>query len=138
MSARSDGTVGISVYGRAVDRQPAMAWVKRSPKRTANWALASAHSRGGILHSLSARSSLVTIQHVAGLQPVEQAREAAASGGGDASRDRLGHDPAGLDGETGGADLLELVVGGLAGGGDADVGGGARHGRTRPERLPGT
>jgi hypothetical protein len=28
-----------------------MAWVKRSPKRTANWALAIAHSRGGILHS---------------------------------------------------------------------------------------
>src|SRR5215213_5439525 len=48
-------TVGISVYGRAVDHQPAMALVKRSPKRTANWALASAHSRGGILHAFSAR-----------------------------------------------------------------------------------
>jgi transposase-like protein len=47
--------VGIFVYGRAVDDQPAMALVKRSPKRTANWALASAHSRGGILHSFSAR-----------------------------------------------------------------------------------
>jgi hypothetical protein len=29
-------TVGISVYGRAVANQPAMALVKRSPKRTAN------------------------------------------------------------------------------------------------------
>src|SRR3954454_9142438 len=44
-----------SVYGRAVEPQPAMAWEKRSPKRTANWALAIAHSRGGILHSFSAR-----------------------------------------------------------------------------------
>src|SRR3954453_9236599 len=44
-----------SVYGRAVEPQPAMAWVKRSPKRTANWALAIAHSRGGILHSFPAR-----------------------------------------------------------------------------------
>jgi len=52
---RPDETVGIFVYGRAVDDQPAMALVKRSPKRTANWALASAHSRGGIVHSFSAR-----------------------------------------------------------------------------------
>src|SRR3569833_274967 len=44
-----------SVYGRAVEPQPAMALVKRSPKRTANWALAIAHSAGGILHSFSAR-----------------------------------------------------------------------------------
>jgi hypothetical protein len=34
------------------------------------------------------------------------------------------------------SDLPELVVGGLAGGGDADKGEGARHGRIRPERLP--
>src|SRR4051812_27479255 len=51
----SAGTIGNSVYGRAVEHQPAMALVKRSPKRTANWALAIAHSRGGILHSFSAR-----------------------------------------------------------------------------------
>src|SRR4051794_14984066 len=50
------GTVRNSVYGRAVERhQPAMALVKRSPKRTANWALAIAHAPGGILHSFSAR-----------------------------------------------------------------------------------
>src|SRR5207237_1022617 len=34
------GTVRNSVYGRAVEPQPAMALVKRSPKRTANWAFA--------------------------------------------------------------------------------------------------
>src|SRR3954451_16755642 len=49
------GTVRNSVYVRAVAPQPAMALVKRSPKRTANCALAIAHSRGGILHSFSAR-----------------------------------------------------------------------------------
>src|SRR4051812_50208243 len=31
------GTVRNSVYGRAVEPQPARAFVKRSPKRTANW-----------------------------------------------------------------------------------------------------
>src|SRR3954464_4667215 len=40
------GPVRNSVYGRAVEHQPARALVKRSPKRTANWALAIAHSRG--------------------------------------------------------------------------------------------
>src|SRR4051812_2848759 len=54
-AARMAGPARNSVYGRAVEPQPAMAWVKRSPKRTANWALAIAHSRGGILHSFSAR-----------------------------------------------------------------------------------
>src|SRR3982750_3331020 len=49
------GTVRNSVYGRAVEPQPARAFVKRSPKRTANWALAIAHAAGGILHSFSAR-----------------------------------------------------------------------------------
>ena len=33
----------------------AMALVKRSPKRTANWALAMDHSRGGMIHSFSER-----------------------------------------------------------------------------------
>ena len=33
----------------------AMARVKRSPKRTANWALAMHHSRGGMIHSFSDR-----------------------------------------------------------------------------------
>jgi hypothetical protein len=33
----------------------AMAMVKRSPKRTANWALAMDHSRGGMIHCFSER-----------------------------------------------------------------------------------
>ena len=38
--------------GRVIDQ--AMAFVKRSPKRMANWALAMPHSRGGIFQSFSA------------------------------------------------------------------------------------
>ena len=37
----------------AVEHYAAMALMKRSPKMTANWALAMVHSRGGILHSFS-------------------------------------------------------------------------------------
>src|SRR4051794_36304401 len=49
LDGRKGGTVRNSVYGRAVEpHQPARAFVKRSPKRTANWALAIAHSPGGI------------------------------------------------------------------------------------------
>ena len=48
------GTVRNSVCVRSVERHgQAMARVKRWPKSTANWALAMAHSRGGILHSRS-------------------------------------------------------------------------------------
>ncbi|RYM09536.1 hypothetical protein EWH12_14305 [Sphingobium cupriresistens] len=50
-----DGTVRISVCGRAVDHQAAMALMKRSPKITANCAFAMVHSRGGIFHSFSDR-----------------------------------------------------------------------------------
>src|SRR5919206_2827385 len=53
--SRWPGTVRNSVYGRAVEPQPARALVKRSPKRRAEWALAIAPPPGGILHSLSAR-----------------------------------------------------------------------------------
>lgn len=49
------GSVRIFVCGRAVEHQPAMAFVKRSPKMTANWAFAMVHSRGPILHSFSER-----------------------------------------------------------------------------------
>ena len=49
------GTVRISVCGRAVEHYAAMALMKRSPKRTANCALAMDHSRGGIFHSFSDR-----------------------------------------------------------------------------------
>ena len=49
------GTVRISVCGRAIEHYAAMALMKRSPKMTANWALAMDHSRGGIFHSFSDR-----------------------------------------------------------------------------------
>ena len=49
------GTIGNSVCGRRVAHQAAMARVKRSPKMTANWALAMVHSRGGIFHSFPER-----------------------------------------------------------------------------------
>jgi putative transposase len=49
-----DGSVGIAVYGRSVERHgQAMALLKRSPNRTANWALAMDHSRAGMVHSFS-------------------------------------------------------------------------------------
>ena len=47
------GTVRNSVCGRAADHQ-AIALVKRSPKMTANCALAIAHARGGMVPSFSA------------------------------------------------------------------------------------
>jgi len=43
------------VRGWAVQHDQAIALVKRSPKRTANWALAIHHSRGGMIHSFSER-----------------------------------------------------------------------------------
>ena len=49
------GTVRISVCGRAVEHYAAMALMKRSPKMTANQALAMVHSRGGIFHSFCDR-----------------------------------------------------------------------------------
>ena len=52
---RGEGTVSNFVCGRAVEHYAAMALMNRSPNRTANWALAMDHSRGGILHSFSDR-----------------------------------------------------------------------------------
>ncbi len=49
------GTVRNFMCGRADEHYAAMALMKRSPKMTANWALAMVHSRGGILHSFSER-----------------------------------------------------------------------------------
>jgi hypothetical protein len=50
-----NGTVRNFVCGRAVEHYAAMTLMKRSPNRTANWALAMDQSRGGILHSFSDR-----------------------------------------------------------------------------------
>src|SRR5215210_7510083 len=52
---RPAGTVKNFVCGRKVEHQPAKALVKRLPKITANWVLAMAHSRGGMIHSFSER-----------------------------------------------------------------------------------
>jgi hypothetical protein len=49
------GPVSNFVCGQAVEHYAAMALMKRSPKMTANWALAMVHSRGGIFHSFSDR-----------------------------------------------------------------------------------
>lgn len=49
------GTVRNSVFGRRIEHQAAMARVKRSPKMTANCALAMTHSRGPIFHAFSER-----------------------------------------------------------------------------------
>ena len=48
-------TVRNSVCGRRVEHQAAMARVKRSPKMTANCALAMTHSRRPIFHAFSER-----------------------------------------------------------------------------------
>jgi hypothetical protein len=64
------------------------------------------------------RSSLVTTQHVAGLQPVG---EAAALRSGNVPGHRFGDHEAGLDLEARCRDFLTLVVRRLAGGGDAAV-----------------
>jgi hypothetical protein len=52
---RPGGTVRNFVCGVAVEHQAAMARMNRSPKITANCALAIVHSRGGIVHSFSDR-----------------------------------------------------------------------------------
>ena len=53
--AGARGSVRNFVCGRAAEHYAAMALMKRSPKMTANCALAMVHSRGGILHSFSDR-----------------------------------------------------------------------------------
>ena len=53
--ADAGGTVSNFVCGRAVKHYAAMALMKRSPNRTANWAFAMVHSRGGMIHSFSDR-----------------------------------------------------------------------------------
>ena len=55
LDTATSGTVRNSVCGRAIEHYAAIALMKRSPKITANWALAMDHSRGGIFHSFSDR-----------------------------------------------------------------------------------
>jgi hypothetical protein len=51
--ANRHGTIGNFVCGLRVEHPAAMARVKRSPKMTANYALAMTHSRGSIFQGLS-------------------------------------------------------------------------------------
>jgi len=53
-----EGTVRNFVWERAVEHYAVMALMKRSPKMTANWALAIVHSRGGIFHCFSDRCKI--------------------------------------------------------------------------------
>jgi len=43
------------VFGRAIEHCYAAARLKRWPNKTANWAFAMDHSRGGMIHSFSVR-----------------------------------------------------------------------------------
>ena len=52
-------------------------------------------------------------QHVTGLQPVEQFQEPGAHGGGHGATDGSLNEAGGLDGKTGGLDVLALMPGGL-------------------------
>jgi len=52
---RNPGLSGIPCVGGLIDHQAAMARMNLSPKSTANCALATAHSLGGIFHSFSER-----------------------------------------------------------------------------------
>ena len=76
-------TVRNFVWERAADHDQATARVKRSPNRTANWALAMAHSRDGIFQAFSARfktrnSSLVAASSVGKWPRVRTARRSLA------------------------------------------------------------
>jgi hypothetical protein len=67
--------------------------------------------RGAHIHGAAAKAiELGDHQHVAGLQPVEQAGEAAPLRGGNVSGHRLGDDAPEFYLEAGCRDLLKLVV----------------------------
>ena len=74
-------------------------------------------------------------QHVAGLEPVDEPREARPLHRRDAAGDGLGHDAVVLDLDPSRRDLLLLVLGRLSGGGDAKVGEGACQGVLKPVIL---
>jgi hypothetical protein len=101
----------------------------------ANPKLGKLRHRGAHIHHIATEAiELGDHQHVAGLQPVEQAREPAPLRGSDISGHGLGDHAAGLDLEARRLDLLQLIVRCLARGGDPEVGEGARHGRVSFEK----
>ena len=55
--------------GWAVEHDQAIALVKRSPKRTANWALAMHHSRGGMIRPVQDQEEQFYRGLVAGEMP---------------------------------------------------------------------
>ena len=55
LGTTASGSVRNFVRSGAVQHNQAIARMKRSPNRTANWALAMHYSRGGMIHSFSAR-----------------------------------------------------------------------------------
>lgn len=68
------------------------------------------------VHGVAAEAvELGNDEDVLRLQPIEQTRKPAALGSGNTTGDGLGDNAARLDSEAGGLDLLELVVGRLAG-----------------------
>ena len=85
--------------------------------------------RGRHVHGVASQPvELGHHQHVAFLEPVHQLCEAPPLHGSHRARHGLGYDAARVDGEARSPDLAELVVGGLLGGADPEVGEGARHG----------
>jgi hypothetical protein len=101
----------------------------------ANPKLGKLRHRGAHIHHIATEAiELGDHQHVAGFQPVEQAREAAPLRGGDISGHGLRDHAAGLDLEARRLDLLQLVICRLAGGGHTEVDEGARHGQFSSEK----
>lgn len=92
--------------------------------------------RAADVHGIAAESvELGDHQHVVRLKPVHQPSELFALNGGDATGDGFGHNSPGLDLEPRRLDLLNLVLGRLADGRDADVGKGAWHRRNPSEKA---
>ena len=60
-------------------------------------------------------------KHVSFFEPIEKAAKLGPLPGGDASRDRFRDDPIRPDGETGGPDLSDLILGGLLDRRDAGI-----------------
>ena len=74
------------------------------------------------IDSISAEAiKLCYDKHVSFFEPIEKAAKLGPLPGGDASRDRFRDDPIRPDGETGGPDLSDLILGGLLDRRDAGI-----------------
>jgi hypothetical protein len=72
-------------------------------------------------------------QNIAGLQLIHEPGKATALCDGSAAGNRLGDDPTRLNPKAGGFDSLNLVLCGLPGRGDPEIGKDARHGSISSE-----